>query len=282
MMRRVKELPRVISFYNALPFALAGIGTFLFTDIEGGTALWERDHQAMAAAVARHMALLDAAIQAQGGVPFKTVGDAVQAAFPTAPPPVLQHWMLSARCSPRRGGISSLGRSASLGATPAFGRWNEVGVGPRRRLVGPPRRFSNGLGPVRESIAVMGWRVCFLPRPPTRSVDVHGARALPCPVTALRGGHLEEVPARIPRFRRNMRSGLMVVPAGRPARLQQSRGEQRVGDPLVAVDLTPARAGQPHHHTGARAHPALHVVRGGHLHEGVARIPVKRESRELG
>ena len=39
----------------------------------------------MAAAVARHMALLDAAIQAHGGIHFKTVGDAIQAAFPTAP-----------------------------------------------------------------------------------------------------------------------------------------------------------------------------------------------------
>ena len=39
----------------------------------------------MAAAVERHLALLDAAIQANRGVHFKTVGDAVQAAFPTAP-----------------------------------------------------------------------------------------------------------------------------------------------------------------------------------------------------
>src|SRR5687768_9709950 len=39
----------------------------------------------MASAVARHLMLLDAAIAAHGGVHFKTVGDAVQAAFPTAP-----------------------------------------------------------------------------------------------------------------------------------------------------------------------------------------------------
>jgi predicted ATPase/class 3 adenylate cyclase len=63
----------------------SGTVTFLFTDIEGSTALWERERQAMAAAVDRHIALLDAAIQAHGGVHFKTVGDAVQAAFPTAP-----------------------------------------------------------------------------------------------------------------------------------------------------------------------------------------------------
>src|SRR4051812_14307444 len=62
-----------------------GTVAFLFTDIEGSTALWERDRNAMVAAVQRHLALLDAAIQAHGGVHFKTVGDAVQAAFPTAP-----------------------------------------------------------------------------------------------------------------------------------------------------------------------------------------------------
>src|SRR5678815_958650 len=63
----------------------SGTVTFLFTDIEGSTALWERDRAAMAAAVAQHLALLDAAIQAHDGIHFKTVGDAVQAAFPTAP-----------------------------------------------------------------------------------------------------------------------------------------------------------------------------------------------------
>jgi predicted ATPase/class 3 adenylate cyclase len=62
-----------------------GTVTFLFTDIEGSTALWERDRNAMAAAVERHIALLDSAIQDHGGIHFKTIGDAVQAAFPTAP-----------------------------------------------------------------------------------------------------------------------------------------------------------------------------------------------------
>lgn len=68
----MRELPR-------------GTVAFLFTDIEGSTPLWERDRQAMAGAVARHLALLATAIQAQGGIPFKTIGDAMQAAFPTAP-----------------------------------------------------------------------------------------------------------------------------------------------------------------------------------------------------
>jgi predicted ATPase/class 3 adenylate cyclase len=68
-----------------MPDLPSGTVTFLFTDIEGSTALWERDHTAMATAVDRHLALLRAAIEAHGGVLFKVVGDAVQAAFAAAP-----------------------------------------------------------------------------------------------------------------------------------------------------------------------------------------------------
>ena len=68
-----------------MPDLPSGTVTFLLTDIEGSTALWERDRAAMAAAVERHFALLREAIAAQDGVLFKTVGDAVQAVFPTAP-----------------------------------------------------------------------------------------------------------------------------------------------------------------------------------------------------
>ena len=68
-----------------MPDLPSGTVTFLFTDIEGSTALWERDRAAMSQAVKRQMALLRAAIETHGGVLFKTVGDAIQAAFPTAP-----------------------------------------------------------------------------------------------------------------------------------------------------------------------------------------------------
>ena len=60
-----------------------GTVTFLFTDIEGSTALWERDRTAMRAAVNQHLALLREVIADHDGVAFKTVGDAVQAAFAT-------------------------------------------------------------------------------------------------------------------------------------------------------------------------------------------------------
>jgi predicted ATPase/DNA-binding SARP family transcriptional activator len=62
-----------------------GTVTFLFTDIEGSTQLWERHPDAMRAAMARHDLLLRGAIESQGGTVFKTVGDQFCAAFPTAP-----------------------------------------------------------------------------------------------------------------------------------------------------------------------------------------------------
>jgi predicted ATPase/class 3 adenylate cyclase len=61
-----------------------GTVTFLFTDIEGSTQLWTQHPQAMPAALARHETVLRAAINLHGGVVFKTVGDAVCAAFASA------------------------------------------------------------------------------------------------------------------------------------------------------------------------------------------------------
>ncbi len=62
-----------------------GIVTFLFTDIEGSTHLWEQSPEAMRHALARHDTLLRQVIEAHGGYIFKTVGDAFCAAFATAP-----------------------------------------------------------------------------------------------------------------------------------------------------------------------------------------------------
>jgi predicted ATPase/class 3 adenylate cyclase len=61
-----------------------GTVTFLFTDIEGSTRMWEKNAPAMQAALARHDTLLRLAIEQQGGYVFKTVGDAFCCAFPTA------------------------------------------------------------------------------------------------------------------------------------------------------------------------------------------------------
>lgn len=59
----------------------SGTVTFLFTDIEGSTARWERQTDEMSAALSRHDTLLRTAIEAHGGVVFKTVGDAFYAVF---------------------------------------------------------------------------------------------------------------------------------------------------------------------------------------------------------
>ena len=59
----------------------SGTLTFLFTDIEGSTARWEHQREAMAAALVRHDALVRGAIESHGGHVFKTVGDAFCAAF---------------------------------------------------------------------------------------------------------------------------------------------------------------------------------------------------------
>jgi predicted ATPase/class 3 adenylate cyclase len=67
-----------------VPDLPSGTLTFLFTDIEGSTRLWEAHPEAMRSALARHDALLREAVESQGGFVFKTVGDAFYAVFPDA------------------------------------------------------------------------------------------------------------------------------------------------------------------------------------------------------
>src|SRR5262245_63784 len=70
---------------EGMPALPGGTLTFLFTDIEGSTRLWEEQPDTMRLAHTRHDALLRTAIETNGGVVFKTIGDAFCAAFPTAP-----------------------------------------------------------------------------------------------------------------------------------------------------------------------------------------------------
>lgn len=58
--------------------------TFLFTDIEGSTRLWEGQPEAMRTALARHDALVRTAVEAQGGTVVKTTGDGAHAVFAAA------------------------------------------------------------------------------------------------------------------------------------------------------------------------------------------------------
>jgi predicted ATPase/class 3 adenylate cyclase len=68
-----------------MPDLPTGTVTFLFTDIEGSTRLWEQHPEAMRAALARHDLLLREAIEAHDGHVFKTMGDQFCAAFAAAP-----------------------------------------------------------------------------------------------------------------------------------------------------------------------------------------------------
>lgn len=66
-----------------------GAVTFLFTDIEGSTRLWETQADAMRAALARHDAVLQRAIAAHDGHVFKRGGDSFCAVFRRAPDAVI-------------------------------------------------------------------------------------------------------------------------------------------------------------------------------------------------
>ena len=61
-----------------------GTVTFLFTDLEGSTRLWEQLPDAMRGAMARHDEILRDAVDKRGGVVVKTTGDGLHAAFARA------------------------------------------------------------------------------------------------------------------------------------------------------------------------------------------------------
>ena len=67
-----------------MPGLPTGTVTFLFTDLEGSTRLWEEHPDAMRAALARHDEMLRAAVESCGGVVVKTTGDGLHAAFRSA------------------------------------------------------------------------------------------------------------------------------------------------------------------------------------------------------
>lgn len=62
----------------------SGTVTFLFTDIEDSTQLWEKQPAAMSVAHAKHDQVLRTAIESNHGYIFQIVGDSFSAAFPNA------------------------------------------------------------------------------------------------------------------------------------------------------------------------------------------------------
>jgi class 3 adenylate cyclase len=67
-----------------MPDLPTGTVTFLFTDLEGSTRLWEEHPEAMKAALARHDEILRDAIAAHDGHVVKSTGDGIHAVFASA------------------------------------------------------------------------------------------------------------------------------------------------------------------------------------------------------
>ncbi len=74
-------MPLTVATNSRFP---TGTVTFLFTDIEDSTTLWEQHPDAMQAALARHDTLLRHAIESSDGCIVKSTGDGVYAVFATA------------------------------------------------------------------------------------------------------------------------------------------------------------------------------------------------------
>ena len=70
--------------YRAHTPLATGTVTFLFTDIEGSTALWEQEGARMSQALAAHDALARTAVESRHGTVVKTTGDGVHAVFDEA------------------------------------------------------------------------------------------------------------------------------------------------------------------------------------------------------
>ncbi len=62
----------------------SGTVTFLFTDIEGSTRLWQADETLMRTALSRHDELLRKSVADHDGTVFSTMGDGIAAAFGSA------------------------------------------------------------------------------------------------------------------------------------------------------------------------------------------------------
>src|SRR5215510_5430669 len=80
-LRSVDQLSLAHGAASSLP---SGTVTFLFTDIEGSTLLSQLQPEAMKHTLARHHAILRAAIESNSGHVFQIVGDSFSAAFDNA------------------------------------------------------------------------------------------------------------------------------------------------------------------------------------------------------
>jgi predicted ATPase/class 3 adenylate cyclase len=72
-----------VSVFEMVTSLPTGLVSFLFTDVEGSTRLWEQDRDAMAASLALHDQIMTSVIDAHAGHVFSTAGDAFAVAFPS-------------------------------------------------------------------------------------------------------------------------------------------------------------------------------------------------------
>ena len=117
-----------------------GTVTFLFTDLEGSTRLWQEHPDAMGEALARHDAILRDAVESHHGRIVKTTGDGVHAVFADASDAI--DAAVAAQCALLAEPWGETGDAAS-----ADGRAHRVRRATRRRLLRPggqPGRPADG------------------------------------------------------------------------------------------------------------------------------------------
>ena len=113
----------------------SGTVTFLFTDIEGSTRLWEEHPEAMHEALARHDAIVRDAVEQHDGYVVKTTGDGIHAAFAARRTVSTRPWRPSMRSARRRGMPPVRSRSGWV-CTPVT-RWWSTATTTARPSTGP-------------------------------------------------------------------------------------------------------------------------------------------------
>jgi predicted ATPase/class 3 adenylate cyclase len=189
-----------------------GTVTFLFTDIEGSTRLWQDQPDAMRVALARHNSLVADAIDRAGGHVFKTIGDAYCAAFERADEAVnaaaaAQHALLtepwpegaaiSARMSLHTGTIKPDGDDYFGPPLNRVARLLAVGHGGQTLLSGTTESLCRDTLPAGCTLKPLGeHRLKDLRRPESVYQLCHPA--LPSEFPALRSVSATEVPNNLP------------------------------------------------------------------------------------
>jgi len=135
----------------------AGSITFLFTDIEGSTRLWEEHPEAMSQALAQHDTLLRSFIESHNGHVFKTVGDAFCAAFADPSDAVsaalaAQQWIGAAASGVRESGGTGVMEYGSIGV---------VGAPARPETITPSLHYSTTPSPHHPTIPFLKVRMAI-------------------------------------------------------------------------------------------------------------------------